>query len=86
MIDNGMNVARLNFSHGDHEGHGQVVKRLKEAFKIKKNNPVALLLDTKGPEIRTGLVKAKQIHLVAHQELEISKNEDLNYNEREKWC
>jgi len=42
-----MNVARLNFSHGDHEGHGQVVKRLKEAFKIKKNHPVALLLDTK---------------------------------------
>lgn len=66
LIDKGMNVARLNFSHGDHEGHGKVVKRLKEAFKIKKNNPVALLLDTKGPEIRTGLIKdeSKKVSLV----------------------
>jgi len=96
-----MNVARLNFSHGDHEGHGQVVKRLKEAFKIKKNQPVALLLDTKvrqrkllkemyweliifvhskGPEIRTGLVKdqsKKLINLIAGQELEISKSDSI---------
>lgn len=88
MIDNGMNVARLNFSHGDHEGHGQVVKRLKEAFKIKKNNPVALLLDTKGPEIRTGLIKdqSKKIHLVANQELEITTDYTVLGDEKVLAC
>jgi len=48
-----MNIARFNFSHGDHKGHGEVLGRLREAIKIKKK-PVGVLLDTKGPEIRTG--------------------------------
>ena len=49
----GMNVARLNFSHGTHEeqrGKLERVKRVREELGL----PVALLLDTKGPEIRTG--------------------------------
>jgi pyruvate kinase len=53
MILSGMNVARLNFSHGTHEqqkGYANMVKKLRK----KLNLPVALLLDTKGPEIRTG--------------------------------
>ncbi|EUJ17741.1 pyruvate kinase [Listeria aquatica FSL S10-1188] len=47
-----MNVARLNFSHGDYEEHGARIKNIREAAKIT-GTPVALLLDTKGPEIRT---------------------------------
>jgi pyruvate kinase len=54
MIDCGMNVARLNFSHGDHEGHGACVARIREAAKQRPEKPCAVLLDTKGPEIRTG--------------------------------
>ena len=53
LIENGLNVCRFNFSHGSHEEHKEridVVKKVRE--KLKK--PVAILLDTKGPEIRTG--------------------------------
>jgi pyruvate kinase len=52
LIEAGMNVARLNFSHGDHEEHGQRIKNIREAA-AKTNKTVAILLDTKGPEIRT---------------------------------
>ncbi len=54
LIDLGMNVARLNFSHGSHEEHGRRIKLLQE-LREEKNKPVSVLLDTKGPEIRLGL-------------------------------
>jgi len=53
LIDAGMNVARFNFSHGDHKGHKACLDRLREAAKNKEQN-VAVMLDTKGPEIRSG--------------------------------
>jgi len=66
MIDAGMDVARLNFSHGDHKTHGQTVENLKAALKQRPEKQVGLMLDTKGPEIRTGLLKdSKPIDLVA---------------------
>lgn len=52
----GMNVARLNFSHGNYEEQGKKIENLKELNK-GLSNPVAILLDTKGPEIRTGDLK-----------------------------
>ena len=54
-----MNVARLNFSQSDHESHYEVFKRIKEACKKTKIN-CAIMLDTKGPEIRTGMLKDKK--------------------------
>ena len=72
MIDAGMNVARLNFSHGDHKSHGQNVQNLKDALKQRPDKTVAIMLDTKGPEIRTGLLKdGKPIEIQAGQFLEI---------------
>lgn len=74
LIDAGMNVARLNFSHGDHEGHGACVKRIREAAKQRPNKPVAIMLDTKGPEIRTGFFKEEcggKIQLVKGQDLKL---------------
>jgi len=56
LIENGMDVARMNMSHGTHEEHkrrADVVKRLRKEL----NKPVAILLDTKGPEIRTANFK-----------------------------
>ncbi|GKZ01324.1 hypothetical protein MPSEU_001083400 [Mayamaea pseudoterrestris] len=53
LMDVGLAVARFNFSHGDHEGHKACLDRLRQAAK-KKNKHVAVMLDTKGPEIRTG--------------------------------
>ena len=65
MIDAGMNIARLNFSHGDHASHGKSVANLREALKSRPDKTVAIMLDTKGPEIRTGMLKdGKAIELV----------------------
>jgi len=65
LIDAGMNIARLNFSHGDHETHGKCLINLKEALATRPDKNVAVMLDTKGPEIRTGLlVDGKPVELI----------------------
>ncbi len=56
LADSGVNIFRLNFSHGTHEGHGKLINLIKRLNKKRKEN-VAILLDTKGPEIRTGDMK-----------------------------
>ena len=56
LIRAGMNVARFNFSHGTHDEHRQRLDRLRSIARVE-NAPVATLLDTKGPEIRTGRLR-----------------------------
>ena len=56
LLRSGLNVARLNFSHGTHEQHGEMIdrfRRVRDRLKL----PAAVMLDTKGPEIRIRLVQ-----------------------------
>jgi pyruvate kinase len=53
LVDAGMDVARLNFSHGNHEEHAQNITALREAAVLMKK-PIAILADLQGPKIRTG--------------------------------
>ena len=56
MIASGMNVARLNFSHGTHESHGEMIRMIRNASK-RTNTPVAILQDLQGPRIRVGKIE-----------------------------
>jgi len=67
-----MNIARFNFSHGDHATHSRTVGRLREALKQRPHLTCAIMLDTKGPEIRSGFYKdGGSIEITAGQKLKI---------------
>src|SRR3990167_2033494 len=68
LIDAGMNCARLNFSHGTHDEHREVIFSLKKAREERKI-PLCIMLDTKGPEIRVGLLKEGQVPLKEKQRI-----------------
>jgi pyruvate kinase len=75
LINAGMNVCRLNFSHGDFEEHGNRIINVRQAAK-ELNKTVAILLDTKGPEIRTGKLKDDQkVELVQDQFITLTTEE-----------
>lgn len=81
MIEAGMNVARLNFSHGDFEEHGARIKNIREASKIT-GKMVAILLDTKGPEIRTHDMKGGLVEFATGDIVRISMDEVEGTNEK----
>ena len=66
LAENGMNVCRLNFSHGSHEEHQKKIDIIKEV-REELNEPIAILLDTKGPEIRTGIFCKEEVELSTGQ-------------------
>ncbi len=76
LIKAGMNVARLNFSHGTQEEHFETIQRLKEAREEMKV-PLAIMLDTKGPEVRLGKIKEGRITLASGQKWLLVKQEVL---------
>ncbi|WP_332651102.1 pyruvate kinase [Lysinibacillus sp. 54212] len=74
LIQAGMNVARLNFSHGNHEEHAVRIAAIRDAAD-RVGKPVGILLDTKGPEIRTHSMENGELHLVTGQVIDISMTE-----------
>ncbi|SET46839.1 pyruvate kinase [Natronincola peptidivorans] len=76
LVKNGLNVARLNFSHGNHEEQGKRIETIKEV-REELNVPIAVLLDTKGPEIRTGKFKDPEVVLQEGQIFTITTREVL---------
>jgi pyruvate kinase len=82
LLHAGLNVARFNFSHGTHDEHRDRIARLRRVAEAEQI-PVALLLDTKGPEIRTGLVGADAgYELVAGDEIVVTTDEMIGSRER----
>lgn len=80
MIETGMNIARLNFSHGSYEYHGSTIVNIRAAAtnyskKIGMEHPLAIALDTKGPEIRTGLLEgggSAEIELIRGEKIKLT--------------
>ena len=80
LVENGLNVCRFNFSHGSHEEHKvrlDLVKKVRE----KLNQPIAILLDTKGPEIRTGQFAEPEVLLEEGQKFTITMNDVIGTKE-----
>ncbi|MGB2627043.1 MAG: pyruvate kinase [Candidatus Acidiferrum sp.] len=72
LIEAGMDVARLNFSHGSHEEHGQNIAMLREAG-VALKKPLAILIDLQGPKIRTGaMATGEKVLLRAGQKFTIT--------------
>lgn len=81
LLEAGMNVARLNFSHGTHEEHGTRIKNLKLVAEQAGCN-LGILLDTKGPEIRTGMVPDEGVTLETGQQFILDTNELIGSSQR----
>jgi len=81
LVNEGMNIARLNFSHGSYEEHGERLKMIREVSKETKK-PIGILLDTKGPEIRLGDFENGGVEFAEGDEVTIVKEEVLGNKER----
>nr|GMC95570.1 pyruvate kinase, cytosolic isozyme [Ipomoea batatas] len=81
LLNAGMSVARFNFSHGSHEYHQETLDNLRLAIK-NTGIPCAVMLDTKGPEIRTGFLKdGKPIQLKKGQEITLTTDYTVDGDE-----
>ena len=78
LMLNGMDVASLNFSHGTHEAHGEMIRKIKKV-REEVGLPIAILLDTKGPEIRTGLAEN-------NEEYSLEKGQDVIVTTKDVEC
>lgn len=74
LIETGMDVARLNFSHGEHSDHLQLINNIREASKITGKN-VPIMQDLQGPKIRTGKVRNGGVELLDGNDFIITTDE-----------
>lgn len=81
MLEAGMNVARLNFSHGTHEEHRKTIETFRRV-RDEQDRPAAILLDTKGPEIRLGDFENGSEILEEGDEFTLTSEECLGTKER----
>ena len=83
LVNAGLNVTRINFSHGGYEENREKIETIK-AVREKLNKPVALLLDTKGPEIRTGVLETgnEKVTINEGQEFTFVNDDIIGNNER----
>ena len=82
LIQTGMDIARFNFSHGDHAEQKERMDMLKR-FRAEEGKHIAILLDTKGPEIRTGLLKdGQKVQLVEGETFVLTTEEIEGDNTR----
>lgn len=81
LIRAGMNVARLNFSHGSHEEHAARIANIRQAAE-ETGVPVAILLDTKGPEIRTGTLSTDAVELIEGNRIILTTEEMVGTAEK----
>lgn len=86
LINVGMNAARLNFSHGTHQEHLEMISNIREASRIT-NKPISLIQDLQGPKIRTGKVENGKVHLedgaeftITIDDIEIGNSEKVSTN------
>ena len=79
LIDAGMNIVRMNFSHGDYEYHKSVLDNARAAAAARPDKVIAIALDTKGPEIRTGL-------MLNDTEVPIKKGHQMNITTNDKYA
>lgn len=79
LMEAGMDVARINFSHGTHDEHLTTIQYLKEARKQLKR-PLAIMLDTKGPEIRLGKINDGHVALESGQKWQLLKETVIGDN------
>ena len=80
MAKAGMNVARLNFSHGTHEEHRERIERIRKV-RDELGLPIAIMLDTKGPEYRIGVFEKHQVTLEEGSEFTFT-TDDIVGNEK----
>ncbi|KAG2202874.1 hypothetical protein INT46_007554 [Mucor plumbeus] len=78
LIDAGMNIVRMNFSHGDYEYHKSVLDNARAAAAARPDKVIAIALDTKGPEIRTGM-------MANDTEVPIKKGHQMNITTNDKY-
>ncbi|MCL2198155.1 MAG: pyruvate kinase [Defluviitaleaceae bacterium] len=81
MIKAGMSAARFNFSHGDYDFHGKLMDNV-IAAREELNQPIPLILDTKGPEIRTKTFDTDKIYLEQGQEFTLTTDDIVGDNTR----